>query len=361
MASDYDDMTTGDQPPGSQLKALRESAGFSLSYVAEQMRLSEAYISYLEHDEFKKLPTEPFVLGYYRAYARILNISPDSVINSYRAYSQSHTDNTEPAKPDRDYSSSAYKPLKQRGEKQADKVKKSDNRLYAIIAFLLVVTWVVVSLLSSDTDESGEVNQSNRADQPVTSVAKPIEPSGTDAYSASESGESPSESSVGTVASAVVDRSVEQTAAEGRGTLADESVPGATDESVPGATSDSSSASVSASPDAPVSLASDAGSVQADSSGSASNMASDNLDELTFLFSGECWLEVTDAHGDVVAANLYQAGATAKLEGIAPFEVLLGNVRAVELKLNGEPVTMVPDGNRKTLRMTVGGQGPSAE
>ncbi|WP_439136133.1 DUF4115 domain-containing protein, partial [Pseudomaricurvus sp.] len=83
--------------------------------------------------------------------------------------------------------------------------------------------------------------------------------------------------------------------------------------------------------------------------------------ELTLVFSDECWLEVTDAHGDVVAANLYQAGATATLVGVAPFEVMLGNVRAVQLTLNGESVTLTPNGNRKTLRATVGGQGPEID
>ena len=46
------------------------------------------------------------------------------------------------------------------------------------------------------------------------------------------------------------------------------------------------------------------------------------------------------------------------LEGVAPFEVMLGNVRAAQLQLNGEPVTLIPNGNRKTLRTTVGDQGP---
>uniref|UniRef100_UPI003F6C974B helix-turn-helix domain-containing protein n=1 Tax=Pseudomaricurvus sp. TaxID=2004510 RepID=UPI003F6C974B len=152
MASDYDDMTTAEQSPGSQLKALREAAGFSLTYVAEQMRLSETYISYLEQDDFNKLPTEPFVIGYYRAYARILNVAPEGLIESYRADRQQHTDSAEFASDheghERDYSSKAYKPLKP-GE-QGGKTKKSDNRLYAIISLLLVVTWIVVSLLSEN-------------------------------------------------------------------------------------------------------------------------------------------------------------------------------------------------------------------
>lgn len=346
MTSSYDDMTVDEQSPGRELKSLREAAGFSLSYVAEQMRLSEAYISYLENDEFKKLPTEPFVLGYYRAYARILNVSPDGFIQSYREHHSGHTEETVVGQPSRDYSSSAYQPLP-KGEKESSP-KKSDNRLYGIIAVLLVATWVVVSLLSNTVDKS------NTADK-------------------SESDASAQAMTESAVSDPVVESSVDleaQLPVEGSDLVTDDAteMDSTVESSTPAATDSVSYTETTASDDvvvleqAPAEQVSLAGEEVSEPTAAVDAEPAEEiagaLDELTFIFSAECWLEVTDAHGDVVAANLYQSGATARLEGVAPFEVMLGNVRAAQLTLNGEPVTLTPNGNRKTLRTTVGGQGP---
>jgi cytoskeleton protein RodZ len=78
------------------------------------------------------------------------------------------------------------------------------------------------------------------------------------------------------------------------------------------------------------------------------------LDTLVLSFSGECWLEVTDARGDVLSADLQQDGDQVILQGEAPFEVMLGNVRVVTAVLNDEPVELKPRGFRKTLRTTIG-------
>ena len=77
-------------------------------------------------------------------------------------------------------------------------------------------------------------------------------------------------------------------------------------------------------------------------------------DELMFSFTGECWVEVSDAKGDVLFTDLQQPGDSLRLTGQAPFKVMLGNARVVALQLNGEPVNTQPGSNRNTLRMTVG-------
>lgn len=67
-----------------------------------------------------------------------------------------------------------------------------------------------------------------------------------------------------------------------------------------------------------------------------------NLDELVFIFAEECWLEVSDAQGDVLATQLEPAGSQVVIKGRAPFDVKLGNVQGVSITLNGREVKFTP-------------------
>lgn len=78
-----------------------------------------------------------------------------------------------------------------------------------------------------------------------------------------------------------------------------------------------------------------------------------SLDKLDFTFTDESWVEVTDSGNDVLFADVKQAGETLHLEGVAPFNVMLGNARATSVTLNGKSVPSVPENGRKTLKFTV--------
>jgi cytoskeleton protein RodZ len=62
---------------------------------------------------------------------------------------------------------------------------------------------------------------------------------------------------------------------------------------------------------------------------------------------------VTDSSDDVLFADVKQGGEILDLQGVAPFNVILGNASAVELTLNGEPVDSQPKSGRKTMKLTV--------
>jgi len=83
--------------------------------------------------------------------------------------------------------------------------------------------------------------------------------------------------------------------------------------------------------------------------------AEDSLDRLRLSFSDECWVEVVDARGDVLETDLLLAGESLELMGEAPFDVKLGNAQAVDVELNGEPVTFEPPRAGRTLTLEVSG------
>ena len=78
--------------------------------------------------------------------------------------------------------------------------------------------------------------------------------------------------------------------------------------------------------------------------------------ELRFEFTEDCWLEVMDADETRLAYRLYRAGDVARLRGKAPMMVFLGNAEGVRLTVNGSPIAVRPAARRDgTARLTVGG------
>ena len=62
---------------------------------------------------------------------------------------------------------------------------------------------------------------------------------------------------------------------------------------------------------------------------------------------------MTDADDNILAAKLHRAGDRLILRGNAPFNIMLGNVKAAEVSLNGKTVAVTPIGSRRTLRFMV--------
>ena len=78
------------------------------------------------------------------------------------------------------------------------------------------------------------------------------------------------------------------------------------------------------------------------------------LDRLELTFAEECWLEVSDAQGDVLATELQRPGSSVSLLGVAPFSVKLGNAPAVRVTLNGDEVAISPSAGTKVMTISVG-------
>lgn len=98
-------------------------------------------------------------------------------------------------------------------------------------------------------------------------------------------------------------------------------------------------------------------------SGSVTTQASDSKsinnrtsaqDRLEFYFRDECWVEVSDANGDVLATELQLKDSKLTLTGRSPFDVKLGNAPAVSLKLNDEIISLVPTLGTNVLALKVG-------
>jgi DNA-binding XRE family transcriptional regulator len=65
--------------PGKRLKMAREAKGMDAAQAAEQLHLSRAMVNALEAEDYDRLPARVFVRGYYRNYARLMEV-PEEII-----------------------------------------------------------------------------------------------------------------------------------------------------------------------------------------------------------------------------------------------------------------------------------------
>lgn len=79
--------------PGAQLGAIRAHQGYTTEYVAEKLHLRVRIIELLEADDYQSMPEPVFIRGYFRAYAKLLNVHADPLLemfnNSYTSEKKS--------------------------------------------------------------------------------------------------------------------------------------------------------------------------------------------------------------------------------------------------------------------------------
>lgn len=70
---------------GAQLRAARTRRNLQIEQVAKELHLDVRIITAIENDDQSALPEPIFVQGYLRAYARLVGLSGDELVNRYTA------------------------------------------------------------------------------------------------------------------------------------------------------------------------------------------------------------------------------------------------------------------------------------
>ncbi len=71
--------------PGAQLASFRQQQGFTQEYVASKLHLRVRIVQLIEADEYERLPEPVFVKGYLRAYAKLLGVNHEPLLNTYKS------------------------------------------------------------------------------------------------------------------------------------------------------------------------------------------------------------------------------------------------------------------------------------
>ena len=293
--------------PGAALKLMRESKSVELADIATDTLIPAWKLSDLENDCYEGLGGDTFVTGYIRKIAKILDIESDDLVIAFNLRAEIGAEDGVSCVA----KSVASRPHGSGPVQQAVSVETSLlgklNKLPGFIAVAaLLLVWVGATLFLPSpvaTSESLPLSSGAKTQEPLVDL--PVEK-----------------------AEVTVD-SVDSEAAE-----FDHAIPPLADSSV-------------VLPEAPSDQA------LLDSSTSSVIGGSETTDLLVLTFIDECWVKVSDTTGKVLFAEAKLKGDNLQLFGEAPFEVMLGNARAVDVTLNGQPFAIHPSPSRKTLRVTV--------
>lgn len=296
------------------LKTLRAERNLSVEDISQQTRISVQKLQWLEEGEFEKFEAPVFVRGYIRSYAKVVAGDADNLVALYdetlteddQAIAVSIASNT------------ALNKASTSSAKQQLLAALKGIPIWAIAGLIILVLAVVLFVGGGESsDSSVSSSQENSSAQASTEQAE-------SENAAEMLSEAPSD-----ITGEVIEEASE---VNDEATVSEPVSP-----SVLPVSDQSSFEQVGEEDDLPAPL-------------STSELAQSRLD---FSFSDDCWVEVIDATDNVIFADLKNKGDNLRLFGLAPFNVMLGNAKAVTLNVDDKPVDIRVSGSRNTLRLSV--------
>jgi len=283
-------MTVG---PGALLRAGRESRRLAPQDIADTLNLTLRVVEDVEAENWSRLPGPAFTRGYLRAYARLLEIDPDEVMQAFDA-----------AVGRRSGDEVAVAGAMHQGRRRGieDLLQKHPGAVLggAVAAVICAVLIVLLAVWPEATDESTAARQPGAVVDPI--VPHPLAP------------ESPRENVLpDTPASVLADTAT---------------IAAAPPAQVSGGT--------------PAAMLQGVAAVAGGTSATVRRISTSGEDRLNFVFTEDCWVEIKDPQGATSYGDLGKSGSTLELVGQAPFRILLGNAPGVTLQFNGERVALSP-------------------
>lgn len=273
--------------PGGQLRRARERLQLDLATVASQLHLAESKLRALEEDDYEQLSSPVYVQGYLRNYATLLGLSPEDMLEAYRALVPAE----EPA-PE----------LKNLGVRPE---VSSSNSIIRFATLGIVLMLILLPLLWW----RGYLQESEqRVVSGTESLLTEITEGGGEREGART--ETAPGSASGFPVVATEDRSWTTQRRDGEPT---DRIDSAVPDSVQPGQAGESPAATATSPAAQLPKM-----------------------RLVLELQESSWIELKDASGAVRLRGLLPAGTRRQLEGSPPFKVVVGNTPAVTLTVNGK-------------------------
>jgi cytoskeleton protein RodZ len=280
------------QGPGQILRQARERAKLSTQDIADKMKLKRALIEDIELDNFDINISLTFVRGYLKLYAKHVHVEEAVILNAFEKLS---TQKKEPVK---------LQSFSRRVAHQAndDKLMLVTYLILAAIIALVVIWWFQQS--PTETTASNEVNY------PETVVKNDISQEAL-----------PIEETLNSDTATLIPTEIDGNTSFDDAAVSEELITG--NQSIPSdVESDTSSLGI-------LTDATETTVVE-----TAAPV------KLIFEFSGDCWMNLTDATGEKIAYGVKVKGRVMPVTGIPPFEVTLGAPEVVKIRYAGEFIDM---------------------
>ena len=286
-----------------------------LASLAQQLHLSKSMVEALEEENFEVLPARVFVRGYYRNYARLVNVPEESVLSEFEKRCPEGEDCTVP-------------PAVAQGVK---KEIRSSHGLVRLVSWLVVIAllttfglWWKSNLdkkeqaMASDNTTLAENTSSN---SPAAAAATPAEAADDHQAPGTETTEPPSLQTPDQEEPVVQEQTAPQTAAQENTEASPES----------GQTAIASLETPA--PTEPV--------------------ADTQAPRIVLSFKGDCWVDVRGANRSFKIVGKRKAGEKIELAGEPPYKMVLGNARNVSVLVNGKPYDLAPHTRGNVAKLTL--------
>jgi cytoskeleton protein RodZ len=278
------DAQSEDMSIGEKLRQARESASYSVAYVAAQTHLQEEVIVALETDQFDKLPGEVFVKGYIRSYAKLLEIDSQELLAAYPSDRSIETETVVPQ----------IKKAKKLNSSGVDSIVIWSSVTVVVILTGLLMTWWVYQ---EDSDPVELATVAERFDDEHLSGASDVQEQ-----------QQPEAKQHDVVLGDIDPKHTSDKQNEPPGIVDnDQSIPQQQAQVAPAI-------------------------IEAPFSGGEIDKV-----RITVKYTQESWTEIFDARKRRLLHGLIKPGATRVISGQAPFNIFLGNSPGVELEINGKP------------------------
>ncbi|MFT5211970.1 MAG: cytoskeleton protein RodZ [Flavobacterium sp.] len=323
------------------LSSARKEMGLSQKDVADALFLNLSFIKLIDDNEIDAIPKKAFIKGYLRSYAKLVNLDPDAVVSLYGPGLLKD------------------EPIVLKKMLRPDAVSKISftgpvliSSIVGIVCLVLVI--VLVWYFASSGDEKPIVVTSSSQSLQDESLQddslqdKSLQDSAWQDSALQENlGQSTSVEN-----SLVQDNSLQERTIEDAGNTESEEAVSAFQENASAspteldqidlladAAFDESNADALSIDDSGVEIL-----FQRTSSGLNSFVTVDagGSDDLNFVFTDDCWLEVEDGTGRSIYGDLSRAGDDLTITGEPPFKLLVGKPDVVSVKYNGEDIDLKP-------------------
>lgn len=271
---------------GEMLREARLQKGLSVADVAAQIRLAPRQIEALEADDLAQLPELPFVRGFVRSYAKLLQLDDVPLLASL---------------PEAHMISERIEPLSVDVPFNIKQLSKQQNKIWLMASAGLLLVALVFAIWHFNTPKTvPALSPSTASENTLSELAVSL----------------PESAVVASSVSANVPLVVE---------LPVSAIP-------PAQTS-----AVASAPTIKRELAQPAIAV---SSVINAQSALGSTNKLHLVFEGESWTKITDSSGQVLSSQLNLAGSELSLAGVAPYDLIIGNAKAVRLYRRGKSVDL---------------------
>ena len=299
------DSTKSLKTTGMLLREARENLELSIQEIASRLNLQTKIIQALEADDKSGLPTITYVKGYIRSYAKIVKLDADTLIRLYEDDVQAPPEILPDVKIHTQASSS-------------DKPVKAVTYLLIFSLILLVLAWWQSNFIVGKELLSGKLSKKSNTgfDYEYDIVIHPDTPF--------------------LEKNTTVDDNAEY-------------LPPFEEELTSGSASTQLNTLT-----LPNTLAIDTTLGSAESTPVPTDERGTGPDTVSLSVKTKSWVEVYDKDKNKMYMNIAQAGAELKLNGKAPFSVILGNSRGVKVNFNGKPFDQTSYENEGVARFKLG-------